>query len=80
MTEADTLDHLLTPLGAQEEALRGDLQSIHDDLYALLGHFHTGSHRGDRVVRTAVLDEGRLYDLYDRLKELRQKHGLSDRG
>ena len=80
MTEADTLDHLLTPLGAQEEALRGDLQRVHDDLYELLCHFYVASHRGDRVVRTAVLDEGKLYHLYDRLKELRQKHGLSDRG
>ena len=78
-TEDDTLDWWIRPRSAQEEALRGDLQLVHDSLRELLGCFNVGSHRGDRVVRTAEIDEQRVYDLYDMLTELRAKHSLADR-
>jgi hypothetical protein len=53
-----------------------DLQWLHDEFREVLGLFYSGSTRGDRIVRTADLDQAKLYELYAKLKVLREKHGL----
>ena len=60
--------------------LHADLQWAHDEFRELLGYFHIGSTRGDRVVRTAEIDQSRMYELLDKLTEIRERHGLGNRG
>lgn len=59
--------------------MKTDLQRVHDELRGLLAIFDESRMMGDRVVRVARIEEKRVYELYDLLKEIRVKHELEDR-
>ena len=78
--EADTLDFLWTkPLSSVESELRGDLQRVHDELRELLMTFIEQTTMGDRQVRISRVYEERVCQLYDMLKEVRDRHNLAAR-
>jgi hypothetical protein len=80
VSEANALDRLWEkPLSPVEAELRGDLQRVHDELRLLLGCFIECTTMGDRQVRIARIYEQRVYDLYDLLKEVRERNDLEDR-
>ena len=79
-SENDTLDFLWEkPLSSAEAELRGDLQRVSDELRELLMTFIEQTTMGDRNVRIARVYEERVYQLYDMLKEVRERHNLADR-
>ena len=79
-SENDTLDFLWQkPLSSTESELRGDLQRVHDELRELLMTFIEQTTMGDRQVRISRVYEDRVYQLYDMLKEVRERHNLADR-
>lgn len=63
----------------EEQEVKTDLQRVHDELRELLAIFDESRMMGDRVVRVARIEEKRVYELYDLLKEIRVKHELEDR-
>ena len=80
-SENDTIDpffrvKLISP---EEAALRGDLQRVSDELRELLMTFIEQTTMGDRQVRISRVYEERVYQLYDMLKEVRERHNLAHR-
>ncbi len=59
--------------------MKTDLQRVHDELRELLTCFYECRTIGDRQVRIARVEEKRVYELYDLLKEIRVRNELEDR-
>lgn len=59
--------------------MKADLQRLHDELRELLMTFCEIRMMGERHVRVSRIDEKRVYELYDLLKEIRMKNELEDR-